>query len=184
MTETTSGNWETSDLQLRSYFPVQYVVSGDLRFKFWTNFINGVDWMQQTLHIIGDKTLSQISIPGSHDSGMSVNSGGTFAATDGVVQTQSLNIMRQLVEGIRYFDIRPVLGNGKWYCGHYGDTGNSTLGWQGRKDRLWIALWSRSTSSFPNIMNSLLSICHMGTTQTMATLLSQRSIGMTSSTSL
>ena len=79
------------------------------------------DWMQNSLSTIGDKTLRQISIPGSHDSGMSEVEGGTAGGTSANVQTQTLNIGGQLEYGVRYFDIRPVIAGGVFRAGHYTD---------------------------------------------------------------
>jgi len=66
------------------------------------------NWMQQSYKLIKDKTLRDICIPGSHDSGMYYRGISTKGAFDCNVLTQSLPIYDQLVYGFRYFDIRPV----------------------------------------------------------------------------
>ena len=87
------------------------------------------DWMQATLPSIGGRTLRQVSIPGSHDAGMSEVVGGTFGVANGNVQTQTADIAGQLRYGSRYFDIRPVIAGGEFRAGHYTD--NDTLGTAG-----------------------------------------------------
>ncbi|TVZ56762.1 D-mannose binding lectin [Lutibacter sp. Hel_I_33_5] len=77
-------------------------------------------WMQNSLDIIGDKKISEITIVGSHDSGANTRNGGTSLSNDCNTNTQSKNIFDQLSFGARYFDIRPVISNGKFYTGHYG----------------------------------------------------------------
>jgi len=61
------------------------------------------NWMQG----FQSKTLSQLSIPGSHDAAMS-DSSDCLAASSGNTKTQVKRIAHQLDVGIRYFDIRPV----------------------------------------------------------------------------
>lgn len=74
------------------------------------------------LNIIGDMKLKSICMPGSHDAGMDRISGSTFGVKANNTQTQQQDIYHQLTMGSRYFDIRPVLGNGgQWLAGHYSD---------------------------------------------------------------
>ncbi len=67
-----------------------YLRSAD-EFRF-----NNTDWMSQ---IDEEKRLSDISIPGTHDT-MSIGYGGDIA------QTQGLTLQSQLAKGIRFIDIR------------------------------------------------------------------------------
>lgn len=60
-----------------------------------TATMTGSDWMS---HLAGGTSLSQIDIPGTHDSGARI--GGAFVAT------QDLSISEQLQAGVRYLDIR------------------------------------------------------------------------------
>lgn len=55
------------------------------------------------------KQLNSISLPASHDSGMSHAGPCTSFADARVTQTQTLPLARQLEAGIRYFDLRPAL---------------------------------------------------------------------------
>ena len=103
------------------------VITGNARHFRYGN--DQSDWMRATLPTIGKKTLRQISIPGSHDAGMSDVVGGTFGVSDGNVRTQTLNIGGQLQYGSRYFDIRPVIAGGIFRAGHYTD--NDILGTAG-----------------------------------------------------
>lgn len=88
--------------------------------------------MQNNLDLLGKRNLRHICIPGSHDAGMSVRNGGTAFACDCNTLTQTSGILGQLQLGMRYFDIRPVIGgkSGEYFAGHYTHIGliNS---WQG-----------------------------------------------------
>ena len=55
----------------------------------------------------------------SHDAGMSTYTSGTAFAKLCNTQTQTLDILGQLSQGSRYFDIRPVISGGQYYTGHY-----------------------------------------------------------------
>lgn len=91
-----------------------------------------VDWMHSTLDVIGNKTLQDIAIPGSHDAGIGPDvEYGTFGVNENNVKTQQLDIGGQLAQGVRWFDIRPVVGDGgKWLTGHY-TGGSGSLGANG-----------------------------------------------------
>lgn len=60
-------------------------------------------WMEQIQDDISDFSLRQLAIPGSHDS-------GCYRMTSAIAAPwtacQSLNILEQLMSGIRYFDLR------------------------------------------------------------------------------
>lgn len=90
------------------------------------------DWMHSTLNVIGDKTLRDISLPGAHDAGMGPDfKAGTFGSDTANTKTQALTIGGQLDQGARWFDIRPVIGDGgKWLTGHYSG-GPHSLGGNG-----------------------------------------------------
>ncbi|KAK0116871.1 hypothetical protein ONS96_012718 [Cadophora gregata f. sp. sojae] len=94
-----------------------------------------VAWQQATLSTIGTKSLREISMPASHDSGMSQvtrHYGGVAHNT----QTQSVHIYQQLVYGARWFDIRPALRKGKWYTNHLSMVPG--LGYQGAFGRTMV----------------------------------------------
>lgn len=89
------------------------------------------NWMKDSLNTIGNRTLREICIPGSHDSGMSIKQAGTVGAKEGNVITQFYNIEKQLEFGTRYFDIRPVISGGGYRTGHYSDTDGTCFGANG-----------------------------------------------------
>ncbi|KAN0108175.1 PLC-like phosphodiesterase [Hyaloscypha variabilis] len=80
-------------------------------------------WMNVTLSTIKSKSLREIAIPASHNAGMSENNiffGGIAHNTE----TQSLKMHEQLLNGARWFDIRPYYNGLKsdtcqWYTGHF-----------------------------------------------------------------
>ncbi len=81
---------------------------------------NPSSWINDNIRLIGDRTLKEICIPGSHDSGMSVLYSHTAFSTENNTLTQSLPIYEQLNCGIRFFDIRPVIGSPeRFMTGHY-----------------------------------------------------------------
>jgi hypothetical protein len=75
-------------------------------------------WMQNSIASIGSKYLREISIPSSHNSGMNQLT-VHFGGVDHNTLTQSLGVYDQAMNGVRYFDIRPVLHQGQFYAGHF-----------------------------------------------------------------
>jgi hypothetical protein len=99
---------------------------------------NSCDWMQAHLPQWGVRTLRQLCIPGSHDSGMSQVGWHTNLAHAHNVQTQIHNVQKQLELGVRFFDLRPIFRNDEFYTGHYFQwfgqrlqerTGNARFAW-------------------------------------------------------
>ena len=95
---------------------------------------NTATWMRDMFDTIKDRTLGEICMPGSHDSAMSIATSCTDLGAECNTRTQDRNIADQLADGVRYFDIRALIGrgsdNGKFRTGHFGDTG-WPLGYQG-----------------------------------------------------
>jgi hypothetical protein len=77
-------------------------------------------WMQATVSKIGSKTLREVVMPASHNSGMS-DITGWYGGVPHNSRTQSGNLYDQLVEGARWFDIRPVHLKAGWYTGHFSE---------------------------------------------------------------
>lgn len=70
-------------------------------------------WMTERRSQLGPRTIPQLVLPASHDSGMYL---GDIISSLG--KTQSLSIFDQLEYGIRYFDLRPEWTNGKFVIHH------------------------------------------------------------------
>ncbi|XP_053996108.1 PI-PLC X domain-containing protein 1-like isoform X1 [Hylaeus anthracinus] len=70
-------------------------------------------WMKQRKHILGPLRISQIFLPGTHDSASYAqrNDGGNIISRFAI--TQDIDILGQLIHGARYLDIR---------VGHYPST--------------------------------------------------------------
>ncbi|MDC9581066.1 hypothetical protein PSI15_05670 [Xenorhabdus sp. PR6a] len=85
--------------------------------------INAESWIQDHLHLLGNHSLKEICIPGSHDAGMSVVTWKTLLASECNTLTQTNNILGQLKSGIRYFDIRPALSDGNFFTEHFSKVG-------------------------------------------------------------
>lgn len=74
--------------------------------------IGGKTWMQQAIEANPDflgRQLNMVSLPASHDAGMSMTQDCTSLAGARVTQTQQYNIAAQLGFGVRYFDLRPAV---------------------------------------------------------------------------
>ena len=56
----------------------------------------------------------------------------TLFASKDVTQTQTQGILGQLKQGARYFDIRPVISDGIFVTGHYGNIGGTMQGCNGQ----------------------------------------------------
>ncbi|KAK2762469.1 hypothetical protein FQN53_007520 [Emmonsiellopsis sp. PD_33] len=111
---------------------INWVLTGSEKDGYWSSHKPPIAWMSSILNIIGGRKLKHVCMPGSHDAGMSKIDGHTQFANEGNTQTQFLNIYDQLRRGSRYFDIRPVIGNGgKYLTGHYSNIDVLNIGWQG-----------------------------------------------------
>ncbi|KAF1947977.1 PLC-like phosphodiesterase [Clathrospora elynae] len=120
------------DLGFRHDATVNWIMSTDKAGQWWSNSGTYVDWMQQSMGSLANRTLKHICIPGSHDGGMSTLRHGTIGIHFANTQTQYLDFYAQLIAGSRYFDLRPVLSNGQWVAGHYSKVGNVWLGGNGQ----------------------------------------------------
>ncbi|NNK94785.1 MAG: hypothetical protein HKP41_10585 [Desulfobacterales bacterium] len=83
-------------------------------------------WITDNIDILGNKKLTEISIPGSHDAGMYEANKCSFAGVGGPTacntKTQEITVGQQLYCGVRYFDLRPVYTKDKeFYTGHFTD---------------------------------------------------------------
>jgi len=96
-------------------------------------------WMQTHLGTIGHRLLSQLCIPGSHDSGTCRLGFHTEFVDEDMIVTQTKTIFEQLELGVRRFDIRPCLAGPKlikgpqeWVIGHWEVPWETEgHGWQG-----------------------------------------------------
>ena len=91
---------------------------------------HAADWMWEHRRFLSTYPINDLLwLPGSHDAGMGVITSTTFHATADNTRTQILTIEQQLLHGIRWFDVRPMMAPDRsWWCSHFGDTG---VGWQG-----------------------------------------------------
>lgn len=83
--------------------------------------VDGTNWMSK---IPGDRYLSEINMPGTHDSGMVFASSGNTLVDMGKVFaiTQNKTITEQLNMGVRFFDIRVDDSNDLYVCHGSGST--------------------------------------------------------------
>ena len=85
--------------------------------------------MHASYNRISCSTSKQVCVPGTHDSGMSeFNDHTAFAAAYDTV-TQSMGIYDQMINGARWFDLRPVMSAAHFVTGHYSWV--DVVGWQG-----------------------------------------------------
>lgn len=113
--------WHTTNDQHLFPFTLSYYDG-----QFYCETSDMSNWMSKHYNLISSKSLSEICIPGSHDSGMSLINGSTAFVTSDNVLTQSKDIYNQLKAGVRYFDIRPGIGNGgQLVCVHYSNVAHT-----------------------------------------------------------
>ncbi|OON36510.1 hypothetical protein BTJ39_21290 [Izhakiella australiensis] len=94
--------------------------------------LNDSAWMSNNISDIGNKTLREICMLGTHDAGMGVFTSGTPFASPCNTVTQKKQISGQLQLGSRYFDIRPVVSGGNFFTGHYTEIDAGLIkSWQG-----------------------------------------------------
>jgi hypothetical protein len=74
---------------------------------------NHAAWMQDRLAVLGNRKLSRLVLPASHDAGMYRSNRLRWG------QTQCLSIYGQLAYGVRWFDLRPKW-TGKTFVTHHG----------------------------------------------------------------
>jgi hypothetical protein len=116
------------DLGWKHDHDMNFIMVGDKNNRHLANAGTAKNWMHDARHILKNKKLSSICIPGSHNSGMN-KAILTKSGLECNTKTQSFNIKKQLDYGIRYFDIRPYKQDGEFYAGHY--TYNNHIGWVG-----------------------------------------------------
>jgi len=79
------------------------------------------DWMGRYYHMLKNKKLIELTLPATHDSGCYQFTGFSKLATS-IAKTQHLDIYKQLIHGIRYFDLRPRWSYDKAFYIHHGGT--------------------------------------------------------------
>ncbi|HMU97799.1 MAG TPA: hypothetical protein PLJ37_00110 [Chitinophagales bacterium] len=81
------------------------------------------NWMQELIEEYpnSDVTLRSIMMPAAHDAGMYDLTKCTFGANFCNTATQSLSFKEQLEQGIRLFDVRPILVGKSYYTQHATD---------------------------------------------------------------
>jgi hypothetical protein len=91
------------------------------------------DWMGDLWTRLANRPLYRVCFPGSHDSGTYMATHQTDFGSARITQTQILDIQGQLMQGVRYFDVRPVVyGEPEaFYTAHYTDLTPLGLGYQG-----------------------------------------------------
>ena len=90
---------------------------------------NYADWMWVNRFLIGNRTLKQVVLPGSHDAGMYDTPKCHGMATPATTKTQTHTIYDQLCCGSRYFDLRPIwYGGSRFRTGHFDSPGVGCFG--------------------------------------------------------
>lgn len=126
---------------------MSYAVIGDKHRGFITTGFDASTWMQNNLKSIGERTLQDVCMPGSHDAGMSILKSPTIGSFACNTKTQSNSIAKQLDLGVRYFDIRPIIGSGEYHTGHYSKVINSWQGSRGESIRDIVASINKFTEN-------------------------------------
>jgi hypothetical protein len=134
--------WGVSGSKIQLHFPpdtithgrqAQFTLTGNENVGYWVNTVAPVNWMHNTLSVIGDRKLKYVCMPGSHDAGMSTLSTTFFVGNEDNTITQIVDIYGQLLAGSRWFDLRPCLDNGgKSYLCHVTVSGSVVVGGLGQ----------------------------------------------------
>lgn len=114
------------------------------------------DWMNQNKASIGCLPLNRVSMPASHNAGMSVLNGKSGPATPENTLCHYTDILGQLNAGIRFFDIRPVISKGQFMTGHYSNT-LSDAGFLDDLLDVWVGGNGQSIASIISQVNDFLS---------------------------
>jgi hypothetical protein len=107
---------------------------------------------------IGNKMVRQIVLLGSHDAGMSCITNSTpFGNADNCQTLYSgWNFKKQLENGVRWFDLRPMIwDDGQFYAGHFSDTGSDKAGWQGATGESFASI-IQAINNFTDTHNELI----------------------------
>ncbi|KAL1614679.1 hypothetical protein SLS54_009552 [Diplodia seriata] len=107
---------------------VRFILSGSE--GYFSSNSAPVDWMHQNLRKLGHRPLHQLCIPGTRNAGISILTQHPDSILAPMLQCQSQSVHGQLLDGSRYLDIRPVIGGGTLWTGHYNKATNL--------DSLWI----------------------------------------------
>ena len=96
---------------------VSFILAGDLDRNF-TSTNTPISFLADNLQKWGNRTLRQLALPSTHDSGMGIVTHRQNMAGEAGSQCQSLMVRDQLLMGARYLDIRPKLvGPGRMFHG-------------------------------------------------------------------
>ena len=126
---------------------MQWVLTGSELYGYWSSANPPVAWMHSILDIIGDRQLTYVTMPGTHDSGMSTIGAKTAFVSSDNTQTQFLDYYHALKRGARWFDTRPVISDGQYYLGHYSvDSAGTGLGGDGQLVATVISQVNQSVS--------------------------------------
>jgi hypothetical protein len=106
----TLGNYKGSliNLGFRHDSTVAFALAGKDDGRGYVSSDAPIGWMQATLPTIGNKTLQQISMPGTYNSGGS-EWVGCWAKPCPKLVTQESPVYGQLTAGARFLDIRPSI---------------------------------------------------------------------------
>jgi hypothetical protein len=89
----------------------QFTLTGDDKIGYYVNQAPPKNWMHSIVGVLAQRKLKYVTMPGSHDAGMSLISQAESGNEDNT-QTQFVNLYGQLLAGSRWFDFRPCFGVG------------------------------------------------------------------------
>jgi hypothetical protein len=81
-------------------------------------YLETASWMRDNWSLVADRPLNRICVPGSHDSGTYTYTALTLFGAVSTTKTQIFDIQMQLMQGIRVFDLRPALHDGRFFTYH------------------------------------------------------------------
>ena len=105
--------------------PIKWRPNGEMIFTLggchpkYITYDGPASWMQNSLKLLGERSLREICMPGTNNSGMSTV--GTHSPNVSMfsLKSQCMSVGGQLDFGVRYFDIKPVLSAEGFHAGNY-----------------------------------------------------------------
>ena len=105
--------------------PIKWMPNGEMLFTLggchpkYVTYDGPVSWMQNSLKFLGERSLREICMPGTKNSGMSTVGTHSPNVSTFSLKSQCVSVGGQLEFGVRYFDIKPVLSAEGFHAGNY-----------------------------------------------------------------
>ena len=109
----------------RKIVPIKWRPNGEMLFTLggchpnYITYDGPTSWMQNSLKFLGERSLREICMPGTKNSGMSIVGTHSPHVSMFSLKSQCVSVGGQLDFGVRYFDIKPVFSAEGFHAGNY-----------------------------------------------------------------